>query len=381
MPAKSEGKKTSGEDVPAGGARKRGRQAAWSLPPVAWILSSAGGPGWSLPSRILICGVLAEIGPLAKSLPDTEIVVIDPSGEQVKAARTACSRRRIRNVRVECGSVGREDFVSLTGGDFGLVLAPGIFRGQPDIAPAMNNLASCLAREGAALYVELDAANHPVSRGAAILAQFPVDPPEATPDRIEILASGMCGVRPLPPPGVPARCWPLEKWVEAASTADLHPVACTLPQKLLPLALPYGGISLLTKLDLIPLCRLLEAIAAPPVLQLVLGRQPAAQPPWTASALLSDWRPLVQFWPRQKVPKMEPPFINGVELGIDIPGILEPQKLQITAFLLEFLRLCDGQTSIGEILDAIPHPATVEDVTNALYFFHHTCIVRLLPPE
>lgn len=382
MPAKSEGKKASGEDS-AAGTRGRGKQAAWSLPPMAWILSSTGGSRWELPSRVLVCGLLSEIGPLAKALPEAEVVVVAPSEDQVRVVRTACSRRKLRNVRVECGTAGEEGFAGLVGSNFDLVLAPGVFRGLPEIGPTMRNLVECLSKPRGALFVECDAAHHPASRTAAILAQFPVEPADATPERIHALASGMCGVRPLPPavlPDLPARCWPLERWIEAAAVVGLHPAACTLPQKLLPVALPFGGMGLLTCMELIPLCRLLEAIAAPPVLQLVFGHEPLIQPPWSSPALLADWRPLVQFWPRKKVPVMAAPYTNGVELGIDIPGILEPQKLQITAFLLEFLRLSDGETSIGGILDAIPYEAKVEDVVNALFFFHHTSIARLLPP-
>jgi len=352
------------------------------MPPLAWMLSAVHGAAWPQPSRVLCCGALAEAPAIAKALPEGEVVVLEPSDDQAGSLRKALSRRRLRNVHVEAGTIADDALPGLTGGNFDLVLAPGVFRGIEDVGQAMTNLAACLADNGA-LYLELDAAHHPASRASAILAQFPVEPADATPDRIAILASGICGVRPLPSslaPGVPPRCWPLEKWIDLAAGAGLLPAACSLPQKLLPLGLPFGGISLLTRIDLIPLCRLLEAIAAPPVLQVVLSLKPLDPPPWSAPALLADWCPFVQFWPRNKIPPLESPFTNGVELGIDIPGILEPQKLQITAFLLEFLRRCDGQTPIRDILDSIDHPAKVEDVINALFFFHHTCILRLLPP-
>jgi hypothetical protein len=347
------------------------------------MLSSAKREGWKLPERVFVCGAIPEVLALAKGLTESEFVVLDSSPVQARSLRTACSRRKIRNVRIETGTVDQEALPELVGGNFDLVLAPGALRGLESIERAMENLSACTAADGGALYFELDAAHHPSSRSVDFLSLLPNGLEAETARRLEILAAGICGVRPHPPasvPGIPARCWPLRQWLDVATASGLHLASCTLPSRLLPLTLPFGGIDPVCGLDLVALCRLLEAMTAPRVLQAVFSRRPMDDPPWTDSDALAEWRPSVQFWPRDKVPVMEPPLSKFMELTIDIPGILEPQKLQITAFLLEFLRLSDGQTPVRRILDAIPHPAKTEEVLGALFFFHHTCILRLLPP-
>ena len=358
--------------------------SGWSFPPLAWMLASSQGEGWKFPDRMLLCGAIPELGALSKSLPDCEFVVLEPSDSQARSLRTACSRRRLKNIRIETGSADQEALPELTGGNFDLVLAPGIFHCVDSVERSMENLAACTARQGGGLYLELDSAHHPASRSEEIRALYPGGKDDATSEKLGRVAAGVCGVRPAPSAnetGSHSRCWPLLKWLGVAAASGLRPTACTLPPRLLPLSLPYDGVPLFGGLDLVSLCCLLEAMSSPPVLQVVFARALLVEPPWSDPTALAEWRPCVQFWPRDKVPVMEAPFSKFMELGINIPGILDLQQFQITAYLLEFLRLSDGKTPVRQILEAIPHPAKIEEIAQALFFFHHTSILRIFPPK
>ena len=384
MPPKPTGKKSSGAESNTAQSRKGSKMASWSLPPLAWMLAAAQGSDWKLPERMLVCGAIPEIGSLAKALPECEIIVLEASEAQARTLRTACSRSRLKNTRVQIGSPDEEALPELVGSNFDLILALGVLSGSQHVERAMENLSTCTAAKRGGVYLELDTASHPASRLAEIQSLHPAGKDAETAATLARVAAGVCGLRPTLPadnPTTSARCWPLLKWLGLAAGSGLRPAASTLPPRLLPPALPFGGMSLFSGLDLVSLCCLLEDMAAPPVLQVLFTRRPLLEPPWANPAALSEWRPSVQFWPRDKVPAMEPPLSNFIEIGIDIPGILALQKFQITAYLLEFLRVSDGKTPVSQIMASLPHPAKIEEIIQALYFFHHTCIIRLLPPD
>ena len=384
MPSKPGGKKSPAVEQASSPSRKNTKAVGWNLPPLAWMLSSAQGGAWKLPERILICGVIPEIGPLAKGLRDCEFVVLESSESQARSLRTACSRRRLKNIRIEVGAADQAALPELIGGNFDLVLATGIFHSVGSVEDSMINLAACTARDTGGVYLELDAAHHPASRAAEITGHLPGGRDKEVADKLERIAAFACGVWPRASAGTQARppsCWPFLKWLGIAASSGLRPAACTLPSRILPLTLPSDPMPILSGLDLVSLCCLLETMAAPPVLQTVFTRRPLLEPPWADTAALSEWCPCVFFWPRDKVPAMEPPFSKFMQLGINIPNLLDIPELQVTAFLLEFLRNSDGSTPVRQILEAIPHPATTEEIAQALFFFHHTNILRLLPPE
>jgi hypothetical protein len=382
MPSKRASNKPPGKDPAPAQPQKHPRKADSIFPPLAWMLAVSRTDGLSVPRRILLCGAVSEAAGLAKSLLQSEVVVLDSSPERARALRATCSRRKLANLRVEVGRIDQEALPELTGGNFDLVFAPKVFRGCADVGRAMENLALCTAQDGS-LYIEADGSGHPSARLDAIMEHVLQPASAEIADKLLRVASGMCEERPPlegEAPASPATCKPFKEWIELAERCGLHLAGCTLPGRCLPGALPMDWPGAIGLPGLTPLCALLEAMAAPPVLQMLLTRTPLPEPPWSEPMALQNWRSHVLFWPRNKLHPMAPPFSNFFEVGIDIPGLLDVQKLLITAFLLEFLRLSDGLLSIREILGSIPHPANVDELTHALFFLHHTNILRLLPP-
>jgi hypothetical protein len=103
------------------------------------------------------------------------------------------------------------------------------------------------------------------------------------------------------------------------------------------------------------------------------------EPPWSDPEQLAAWCPAVHFWPRNKIPAQSEPFNRLFSVDLEMQRILPKLTLQLSGYMLELLRTADGSTALRDLIARIPHPATIQELLSALWFFHHACILRLLP--
>ena len=364
-------------------SKRRTSGMFWRFPPLPWILFASGFPPGQSPQRILVGGALPEVHLLAKSLPDTEIVALDSNSKFVRALRLTAKRRRLQNLAVLEATWDQPHLTEMTGRNFDLILLPGIALSASQLAPALENIAQCLARPSGVVWFRLPGESHPFRRTSEIFESF--GPPNPSADGPAapslILAASLAG--DSIPESTPAEPFPfsLPDWISTFRSADLHFKASQHVPGILSRALTTGSLDTLFPKGAEELTNLLDCIAHPVERHLLFSTAPEQEPPWNDSSLLAEWRPAVYFWPREKIPQQSEPYHRIFSVDLEIQRILPKLSLQLSGYMLELLRISDGTTPLRDLLARIPHPANIEELRSALWFFHHSCILRFLPPK
>lgn len=381
------------EDTKQRPAKRRAAvpRGLWRLPPLAWILNGGRfGRPVPAPSRIL-CATLPEAFLLAASLKETEVVALDSSAELVKAGRTAASRRRLRNLRIEQAELGQAALGELVGGNFDVVLAHDVLHCVRDADAAFANLAAACAENGA-VYVSVRSTAHPSARLDAGLAAFGLERCEITEDNKEAesvakMLAGLGGFLPahvlefsreLQGEGTGAA--PLAAWLDRAGAAGLHLRATTLTAKTLTSALGAGGTKPLSSFPLSKMAVFLDKFLAPSSVELVFSREAVAEIPWSEPDRLLSWRPISRFLPLAKLPEMQEPWNGLAGIEVEIHGVLAPQNFTLSHYLVELIRRSDGTKNLAELMAEIPHETEVSELVGALHFLHHSFILELQTP-
>jgi len=366
--------------------RKRTPDGPWRPTPLPWIL----GAGRSClvvaePVRIL-SATLPEAFLLAASLKDAEVVAFDHSARRVRAAKTAATRRRLRNLRIEYAQIDQPALGELIGGNFNAVIAHDVLHQAGNIDGAWGNLSAACAPDGS-LYVMLRGSAHPAGRIDAALASFGLD--RASPDapQVHSLLAAIGGFACASPEDLAAEFGPsgagafsASDWVDQAARAGLHLRATTLTSRYLTRALAGGGTGLLAAFSLPALASLLDSYLQPASFEMVFTREVPAEPPWREPGALLDWTPVGRFLPLFKLQPLGEPWDALATVEVEIHGVLEPQSFTLSRYMLELLRLSDGRATLREIIAAIPHETGAETLVGGLHFLHHAFILELLPP-
>ncbi len=380
----AEAKNAAGAAAP----RKRRRKASegpWRLPPLPWILGA--GRGSLVPAEPLriFSASLPEAFLLASHLREAEVVALDEAQGRVRAARTSASRRRLRNLRIEQAPLDQPALGELIGGNFDVVLAHEVLHRCADPDAAWTNLSAACAPEGS-VFVTVRGPSHPVQRFDEALAQFGLDRGDDAgelPDALKIhqLLAGLGGfAADLPNGEAASSAAPAREWIARAAGAGLHLRATTLTARYLPRALAGGGTRLLTSFALPSLAVFLDNYLHPETLEMVFSRRAPAEPPWRYPEALAGWIPLGRFLPLAKLPPLEAPWDALAAVDVEILGVIEPQNFTLSRYMLELLRRSDGRTSLRDLMAAIPHETSPEDLVGGLHFLHHAFILELLPP-
>jgi SAM-dependent methyltransferase len=386
MPRKSPPTKTGdAKEVPA--KRRATPRGVWRPPPFAWIHNGGRtGPPAIVPKRIL-CATLPEAFLLAASFKEAEVVAVQPSAELVKTARSAASRRRLRNLRIENAEIDQPALGELVGGNFDAVLAHDVLHRVRDADAAFVNLAAACAPHGS-VYVSVRAQGHPSARLASAMESFGFDAEESGEDSAKVrrllaalgsflpLASDLADELGTEAAG-PA---PAAAWLDRASAAGLHLRASTITAQALPPALLSGQTSLLSAFSTPKLVALLDGFLQPASIEMVFARTAHREPPWRNPDELCDWRPICRYLPLAKLQPLEPPWDGMAAVEVEIQGILEPQNFTLSRYLLEILRRSDGKKSLGEIMQGIDHEADTAILVPGLHFLHNAFILELQAP-
>lgn len=364
-------------------SKRRASGLSWRFPPLPWILSAGGFPSGKSPKRILVGGALPEVLLLAKSLPDSEIVALDSNTKFVRALRLTAKRRRLPNLAALEATWDQAHLTEITGRNFDLILLPGLPLSASQLAPALENIAQCLARPFGVVWFRIPGESHPFRRSSEIFDSFGQSSPLADGTGVPslILAASLAG--DSIPESTPAEPIPfsLPDWISAFRSADLHFKASQHVPGILSRALTTGSLDSLFPKGAEELTTLLDCIARPVERHLLFSMASNQEPPWEDASRLAEWRPAVRFWPREKIPHQSEPYNRIFSVDLEIQRILPKLSLQLSAYMLELLRTSDGATPLRDLLARIPHPANIEELRSALWFFHHSCILRFLPPE
>lgn len=366
--------------------RVRKNQAAlnWRLPPLPWILSAGVSAPPANPRRILVGACVQEALLLAKSLPDTTVVVMDCDPKLVRALRLSASRRRLSNLSVFEASWAQPDLADSLGRNFDLVFLTGFPVPASELASALANLSHCLARPGARIYLRLPGETHPFHKAPEIFQALGLSARLADGAGREhpflLLAAALAG--DSLPGTTPRRAtvFSMGDWLAAFRTADLHFTACLHTPSILARGLSFGSIDSLRPANAEKLATFLDLVANPVERHLLFSSEAPAEPPWDDAGGLGDWHPSIRYWPREKIPAQAEPFNRIFSVDLEIQRVLPKLSLQLSGYMLELLRTSDGLTPLRDLMARIPHEATLEEILPALWFFHHACIVHLEPP-
>ena len=172
----------------------------------------------------------------------------------------------------------------------------------------------------------------------------------------------------------------LGQWCSWASEAGLSLAATTSPMWVMP-NIGDSDLSMLFGVSRAELSRWVEARQQNPVLQMLFVREPLVDPPWTEPLRLKDWRVRVA---SQLALSQMPPLsgdwmaIRQVTLGY--PGLPE-LHLSLSAWLIEFLRRCDGTKDCATIRASMSSPCHDDHLGNGLYRLWQVGLIHLVPPE
>jgi hypothetical protein len=334
------------------------------------------------PKRILVCGASSEAILLAKSFPQADVVVTDASSKNVRALRLSARRRRLGNIVVEEAIPVQPALAEITGRNFDLILALDLPSAQA--LESLENFSSCASRQNATIYIKTPSAAHPFSRLAEILPSFGLDLESLPQDHATItsllpLISALGGDDFPGDASLPV--WSFKEWVVSAKGHGLHLVASGHIPAVLARSLQAGGVKPLLSFGRESLAILFDFIARPVCHQIVFTTSESQDPPWRHPEELSKWLPLVQFLPRASLPEQVAPFNKTMSVDISLKNVLPSINMQMSAYLLELLRRADGTISLAEFMRSIPHEVKIEELVPALYFFFHSTILNLLPPQ
>ena len=367
-------------------SRPRTRQLSWRLPALSWILSG-GRPLESVRplSRVLISGACPEALILAKNYPEAEIVVTDPSEKLTRSLRLSARRRQLSNLTAFHTPLHQTGVADIIGGNFDLILVVEIPISASAYAGVVENLSICLAKPSGRLYLKLPGDGHPFMRPTEVLSAFKLPSRLANsvltdPPPVLQLAAAMAGDEFWGSAAFPYTTLGLGDWISVLRAKNLHLAAALHVPAILSRALHAGGVQSLMDFGAEDLALALDTLARPVNRHLIFSVTELCAPPFHDIEALAQWRPLVQFWPRDKIPEQKEAFSRLMNVEIQIQTVLPPLKINMSGFMLEFLRLCDGSLSIHSILEKIPHKTSITEILQALYFFHHSCIFSLQPP-
>lgn len=358
---------------------------AWQIPPLPWILS-AGRPhrGASL-LRVLFCGAIPEALIFAKSCPEADVVVVDSSEKATRALKVSAKRRRLGNLVAVTAELDQPALAEITGRNFDLIIAEEVLDSPLDVEAALENLRDCASRNSGTLYLKVMGTHHPLLRLPEILPAFQsaedgtdqAKLPQLLVDLICSLGGDQIGRNPVH--GTPQ---PLSDWLEVCARHGFHYAAGLNVPSILGKAVKAGGsVQPLFSFERQALLLALDVVARPASHYLTFSTVPCPEPPWNDCDALASWRPIIQFWPRSSLPVQQAPFNRVVGVQIQIQRVLPTLDLQLSSYVLELLRTSDGNSSLSELMKAIPYEAILEDLVPALYFFYHTSILNLFPPE
>ena len=351
------------------------------------------------PTRVLVagCGTGAEAFAHSRRFPNAEIVAVDFSARALALAREYQQRERYRrNVRFVMADLSAPGLDWLTGGDFDLVSCHGVVSYVPRAGRALQNVAGCLAADGA-LVLGVNGVGHVSAGVRAALPLFGFDVARFTegPAVREALAlfdallghtrrSDRIASRPADYVasdifGALNQSLPLPAWVRTARAAGLHLQNSWSAHRTLRLAVERGVCERLLPRSRARVCELIDSLRPAPFHMLLFTRRPLVDPPWRTPKALRDWRPqLTGLFSLKRLPSGAGSSLAPVT--IDSRAINTRIQWPMARWQRALLRDANGRRSIGEILGRAASTIAPGDPATFLYVLHQLVVLDLQPP-
>ncbi len=357
--------------------------------PGHWLDAGVDTPPLRDGARVLVagCGTGAEVAAYA-SVPGLSVVGVDLSPRSIALAEAqAYPGEPVFAV----ADLAKDDLVGRFG-QFDFICCHAVADYVPDTPGLFQALAAALAPNGV-LYVGTNTDHHPGARirsafqalglgqrwqedglhRAGLRAVSALLGPDAQISGLASRPEALLGADVFPPF---AHGMGLPDWEAAAGLSGLRLVDTLATLHALP-AVGDGDLPLLYGLDRAAIARLITGLRREAVLQALFASQPKTDPPFTEPAALFRWRatlhPAVGALPPLQGDWMAPRF-----LALQPTGLPE-LRLQLSAWMLELYRRCDGRPLdvVRASMSASAHDAHLQA---SVFRFWHAGLLRLDPP-
>ncbi|QSR86372.1 class I SAM-dependent methyltransferase [Candidatus Methylacidiphilum infernorum] len=373
---------------------------SWKIVPPHWF-NAVGRPGKPFYDRgrflVAGCGTGNEAFNIARAFPNLEVVAFDASPRAIDIALRWQKASGINNVHFLQEDLLNPNLAQSLGHNFDWISCHEVLAYVYDPQAALAHLASCLSPEGC-LYIGVKGTFHPTVRLAPAISLFSLsmDSPEQVKRTREVLC--LCdnlmgipidkGIGAQPESylknhvfGVHHDPFPLHTWIEIIHNAGLQYINSLYTSMSFLQLQDNRFFDLLTELDLPTLHSLIDH-CNPSFFHMIVASKPRMTPPFAPADKKEflRWRPLVDLWDRTKIPAVQPPYNQVLDVTFDIPGLYRQLPLKLSSYLIEFLRRSDGSRSVSQLVAEIGVDIKVEELFTALARFYFTSLLNFLPP-
>jgi SAM-dependent methyltransferase len=372
------------------------RSRSWRLPPLEWILS-IDRQRLPNPRRVLVsgCGTGGEAFLLKNALPDAAIVAVDFSARSIREAKkgqaSSALLKRIQFVEADLTAPG---LLHQVGGEFDLIVCHGVLTYIPRPESTLRNLAQCLRPDGI-LYLDVNGAAHFSANLRPVLTTLGFDISDIPRNQRwrsvirmwESVEAGTQGGRVTRFPnwylgsdffGPLLHNLDLRQWAEIIRRAGLYLRAGFAAHWALRPIVASEATRLFMGCPRAEVCELLDLMHPASFHNLVLTRQPAANPPWKDRAKLLAWRPahtgLYKIsYPRQagRTDSTSVTVLKSRALGTQFDWPMPKWQAQL-------LRRCDGAKPIAQLLRETGVPAA--QLGEQLFLLYQFAVLNIFPP-
>lgn len=376
-------------------------QRAWKLAPLGWWNGTgrlAAGELGRLRVLVAGCGTGNEAFNFARLSEEFEVVGVDFSRRSIEVAERWKTASGLKNVSFVQADLSADDFGESVDGPFDLVSCHGVISYVPETVAALRNLESVLADDGA-LYLGCNGSTHVSQQYRPVLGRLGCDlesyEADSTVRQKVALCDDLKGLKPGK--GIANQsdgfiasdifgkmnlCHSLEEWNRKAEEAGLVFLGALQPTRLLSQIHYNSTVGFLREEGVRWAQEASDRMRPTPFHRVLYGKGGRRLPDFSIykQEELKEWRPFVNLWKRDAIPPMKKPFTQKVSFKLNIPGLYKDHAIEARAFVLEFLRLSDGEKTLGGIVGEIGSGVTVEQMIPLLFRFHLCGMVNLKPP-
>jgi len=374
----------------------------WKLAPLGWWNGTgrlASGELGSLRVLVAGCGTGNEAFNFARLSKDFEVVGVDFSGRAIEIANRWRNASGLENVSFVQADLSGDDLLEKVEGPFDLISCHGVMSYIPETVSALRNIGKLLAEDGA-FYLGCNGTTHVSQQYRPVLGSLGCDLESYEADSTVRQKVALCDdLKGLQPGkgianqsdgfiasdifGKLNHCWSLEEWNAKASEAGLTFLGALQPTRLLSQVRYNSTVSMLREEGLAWASESSDRMRPAPFHRILYGKSGRQLPDFSAAneEELKKWRPFVNLWKRDAIPAMKPPYTQKVSFKLNIPGLYKDHSIEARAFVLEFLRLSDGEKSFDEIIRQIGSGLTFQQAAPLVFRFYLCGMINLKPPK
>jgi SAM-dependent methyltransferase len=369
----------------------------WRWVPIDWI-NVLWQPARHASERVLVagCGTGLEAFWFQQRFPSARIVGVDYSDRALaiarKLQRNLPRSRQIHFVRADFAA---KNFKEIVGGEFDLISCHGVLTYVPDVERALQNLANCLAADGA-LYLGVNGSRHfsatwrPALRALGLEIDRFADGPALRKalkicdaldgKKVGWMAKGDADylssdlLTPL------IANLPLNRWQTLCRAAGLHLLGSKEAHRTVRRVVADNLYELLLPRSRTELYELAERIAPSVFHRLVFTAKPAPDPPWQDRAELLRWRVFPSVRRSTRWPKISGSLRTFRNFTIKSPATNTIADIYAPQWVLKILEESNGIREVREILGEASSRISSRSLRKHLYLLYLLAFINLQPP-